>query len=252
MTEAAGLKQVETSNVSYTSIEITDCSSWLQYFNRHSKKIFFCVLAILNNLIPQWVPNWFSNWVYSWIFSSFNSKNPMVMELRKLCLYNRKTTPLVLLKWMMPLLLQQRGQRNLMHWWLSLGQPTRQKPQYHRKLWQGTGRSEQIQGSKTWVFAREYPLLACQENCYPCIPWTFWETFLNCLTPQHVDQLLFLQKNLTIFQKRPNFLHYFHSQRQFRAFFSISDCWFSFTYKLIYGCLSLLVVAFLIHTVFSV
>ncbi|XP_078145354.1 E3 SUMO-protein ligase ZBED1-like isoform X2 [Centroberyx gerrardi] len=42
------------------------------------------------------------------------SNNLMVMELRKLCLYSRKTTPLVLLKWMMPLL-HQRGQRNLLH-----------------------------------------------------------------------------------------------------------------------------------------
>ncbi|KAG9272324.1 zinc finger BED domain-containing protein 1-like [Astyanax mexicanus] len=63
----------------------------------------------------------------------------------------------------------------------------------------------------TWwrLHAGEYPLLARQAKRYLCIPGTsvpservfstagdIVTAQRSCLTPQHVDQLLFLQKNL--------------------------------------------------------
>lgn len=61
---------------------------------------------------------------------------------------------------------------------------------------------------------REYPLLALQAKQYLSIPGTsvpservfstagdIVTAQRSCLTPQHVDQLLFLQKNLTVSKK---------------------------------------------------
>ncbi|XP_041862941.1 E3 SUMO-protein ligase ZBED1-like [Melanotaenia boesemani] len=68
----------------------------------------------------------------------------------------------------------------------------------------------------TWwkAHAGEYPLLACLARRYLCVPGTSVSSERvfstagdivtaqrSCLTPQHVDQLLFLQKNLAVVNK---------------------------------------------------